>query len=57
MTEDSSHANQVSDNPEFTLGQIVIPIATPSINGAIIQVISGRPENRYVVFLNGRPAT
>lgn len=47
----------MSDNPEFTLGQIVTPIATPSINGAIIQVSSGRPENKYVVFLNGKPAT
>lgn len=41
----------------FEVGQIVVPIATPHISGAIIQAIPGMPENRYVVFIDGKTGT
>lgn len=52
MTE----SNKIPNN-DFKVGQIVVPIATPSVSGAIIQVIHGEPENRYIVFIEGRTVT
>ena len=42
---------------EFAVGQIVSPKANPALTGAIIQVLPGKPENRYTVFQNATMAT
>ncbi|MDO8444873.1 MAG: helicase-related protein [Deltaproteobacteria bacterium] len=44
-------------NLEFSIGQIVVPLATPSISGAVTNIIPGKPENRYTVFIDGKIAT
>ena len=36
---------------EFKVGQVVSPIASPGIRGAITSVVPGDPENRYDVFI------
>lgn len=42
---------------EFALAQIVTLKSNPSRYGPIIDVLPGRPENRYRVFLDGTPQT
>jgi ATP-dependent helicase HepA len=59
------NANLSEDKPEkpaaptteFSMGDIVLLLADPSISGAVIQVLSGKPENRYLVFHGGNTAT
>ncbi|MGE0082798.1 MAG: helicase-related protein [Desulfococcaceae bacterium] len=50
----SSHGKTGSDHSEFTVGQIVCLKADPSVTGAVIGVLPGQPENRYIVFQNGK---
>ena len=38
---------------EFAPGQIVSVKSDPSIKGAVVEVLSSKPENRYKVFING----
>jgi superfamily II DNA or RNA helicase len=42
---------------EFAIGDIVILRAHPSISGAVINILLGKPENRYVIFHSGNTAT
>jgi ERCC4-related helicase len=45
--------HQESQRTEFQIGQIVLLKSNPSLQGAIIEVIPGKPESRYSVFLDG----
>ena len=42
---------------EFELGQIVCVRSDPSIRGAVISVLLGKPENRFKVFVGGKTQT
>lgn len=50
-------APQAQTATEFSVGDIVMLRADPAVSGAVIQVTSGQPENRYVVFHGGHTAT
>lgn len=41
------------DGAEFQTGQIVCVRSDPSIRGAVISVMLGKPENRFKVFVGG----
>lgn len=42
---------------EFKPGQIVILKSNPSIKGAVLEILSSKPENRFKVFVNGEIQT
>ena len=42
---------------EFEPGQIVFVKSNPSIRGAVISVLPGKPENRFKVFVDGETQT
>lgn len=42
---------------EFELGQIVYVKSNPTIRGAVISVLPGKPENRFKVFVAGETQT
>jgi hypothetical protein len=42
---------------EFELGQIVCVRSDPSIRGAVISVLLGKPENRFKLFVGGKTQT
>src|SRR6516162_4195949 len=42
---------------EFTIGQLVALRSDPTRVGAVISIVLGTPENRYLVFLENRPST
>ena len=42
---------------EFEPGQIVFLKSNPAIKGAIVEVLPGKPENRFKVFINGDTQT
>src|SRR5713226_273850 len=44
-----------SSSTEFAVGQLVGLRSDPTRVGAIINVLPGTPENRYLVFLETRP--
>ena len=48
-------AETVMPFSEFVLGDMVYLKADPSVTGAVIQVILGQPENRYMVFAGNKP--
>ena len=55
----SLHTNvKSSDSPiEFAIGQLVALHSDPTRVGAIINVLPGTPENRYLVFIDNTPST
>ena len=53
----SSGNKEISSSPEFQPGQIVTLKTNPSIRGAVVSVIPGKPENRLVVFSQGETQT
>lgn len=63
--ENSLFANQLSLNEgasrssssEFTIGQLVALRSDPTHVGAIIHILPGSPENRYIVFVDNAPST
>ena len=63
--ENSLVANQLSLNEgaprssssEFTIGQLVALRSDPTHVGAIIHILPGSPENRYIVFVDNAPST
>lgn len=42
---------------EFEPGQIVSVKSNPSVRGAVISVLTGKPENRFKVFVTGETQT
>ena len=42
---------------EFEPGQIVVLKSNPAIRGAVVSVIPGKPENRFMVFMGGETQT
>ena len=38
---------------EFVPGQIVCLKSKPEIKGAVVRILHGEPENRYLVFVDG----
>jgi len=42
---------------EFDVGQIVVLRSNPSVSMPITQIIPGKPENRYIVFHDGKTLT
>ena len=42
---------------EFEPGQIVVLKSNPAIRGAVVSVIPGKPENRFMVFVEGETQT
>jgi ATP-dependent helicase HepA len=42
---------------EFAIGQLVALRSNPTRVGAIINVLPGTPENRYLVFIDNKPST
>jgi len=64
--EEASYANQSSLNEdqlrssssiEFAIGQLVALRSDPTRVGAIINVLPGTPENRYIVFIDNTPSS
>src|SRR5258706_4671982 len=62
--ENTVYANQLSldkgtpgSSNEFTIGQLVALRSDPTHVGAIINILPGSPENRYLVFIGNTPAT
>ena len=47
----------MTDHHEFSPGQIVALKADPAIQGAVIEVLPGQPENRIKVFVGGNLQT
>ena len=47
----SSHNKEIGNGLDFQPGQIVALKTNPSIRGAVVSVIPGKPEDRIVVFL------
>ena len=45
------------DESEFQVGQVVALRANPEQTGAVVNVVSAQPENRYSVFQDGKVAT
>ncbi len=41
------------ESKDFALGQIVCLRSNPSVKGAIVTILPGKPENRYKVFVDG----
>jgi superfamily II DNA or RNA helicase len=65
-TESSSKGEAIAPQPaqaakmhgaEFEPGQIVFAKSNPSIRGAVISVLTGKPENRFKVFVGGETQT
>lgn len=57
-TSNNSEPEQKSaDKVEFEPGQIVFIKSNPTNQGAILAVLSGKPENRYNVFIDGQIQT
>jgi hypothetical protein len=50
-----TEAEPVTPASEFVPGDMVYLKADPSVTGAIIQIIPGQPENRYMVFAGSKP--
>lgn len=50
--EDRQHPS----SNEFAIGQLVVLRSDPARIGAVIQILSGLPEYRYQVFLDGTPS-
>jgi superfamily II DNA or RNA helicase len=46
-----------SSSTEFAIGQLVALRSDPTRVGAIINILPGTPENRYLVFLENSPST
>ncbi len=53
LEENTSH----SSSTEFAIGQLVALRSDPTRVGAIINILPGTPENRYLVFLENTPST
>lgn len=45
------------DDAEFEPGQIVFVKSNPTIRGAVLSVLSGKPENRFKVFVSSEMQT
>lgn len=45
------------DEAEFKLGQLVFLKSNPSSLGAVISVLPGKPESRFIVLIDGSPQT
>ena len=52
----SSQAETIPASTEFIPGDTVFLKADTSVIGAVIQVIPGQPENRYMVLIGAKPA-
>src|SRR6266436_5580196 len=46
-----------SSSTEFAIGQLVALRSDPTRIGAVINILPGTPENRYLVFLENTPST
>jgi len=53
----SSFLTSKENGAEFKPGQIVCVRSDPSIRGAVISVLLGKPENRFKVFVGGETQT
>jgi ribosomal protein L21E len=38
---------------EFEMGQIIHLKSNPSVHGAVVGIMQGKPENRYKVYIDG----
>lgn len=47
----------INDKVEFEPGQIVFIKSDESIRGAVVSVLPGKPENRFIVFVDGSTQT
>lgn len=54
--EENGNAVQLSST-EFKIGQLVSLRSNPDRVGAVMNVIAGTPENRYIVYLDNVPST
>ena len=52
-----SPKNDKKDSAEFEPGQIVFLKSNPTIRGAVISIVSGKPESRVKVFVGGEIQT
>ena len=55
--EDKPSQDKVKPSAEFEPGQIVVLKSNPAIRGAVVTVIPGQPENRFMVFVEGETQT
>ncbi len=53
----SASPKRGNDSAEFEPGQIVFPKSDPSSRGAVVAVMTGKPENRFNVFIGGATQT
>ena len=56
--EEGEHPLETEDfSTEFSPGQIVVLKSDPSVKGAVVNVLSGQPESRIKVFVEGNIQT
>jgi len=55
--EEKNSSDPGERSTEFEPGQIVVLKSNPSVRGAIVSVIPGKPENRFMVFVEGETQT
>jgi len=53
----SAPPEKQNDEAEFEPGQIVFVKSNPSSRGAVVDVMPGKPESRFKVFMNGSTQT
>jgi ATP-dependent helicase HepA len=51
------NASSPASSTEFAIGQLVALRSNPTRFGAVISILPGIPENRYLVFLDNRSST
>lgn len=57
MGEQKSGQDRLESPAEFERGQIVLLKSNPTIKGAIVDILPGKLENRYKVFMSGETQT
>ena len=57
VVEEQSSQDTGERSAEFKPGQIVVLKSNPTIRGAVVSVIAGKPENRFMVFVQGETQT
>jgi len=52
-----SKPGSINQNFSFWLGQIVCLKSNPEVKGAVVNILEGNPENRYLIFIDGSTQT
>lgn len=53
----TARVENIDQSDDYHIGDIIVVRAQPNVSGAIIQILHGSPESRYIVFTDGKTAT